>query len=159
MHWVPLVRKPCPARDCGGIHDGTDMALTVLWVPGQLIYGIETDVLVLTFTRTGNHSDLFGKKAICSFLWCTPFHYRLCCRLVRGKSRGQVASFWWCWLHEKHGYAGCLVGKWSVNNEAVFICYYGNYLSYIPHKRYLGRFLAWRWGRSPISPVLAELHF
>ena len=61
VHWVPLVRKSCPARDCGGTHDGTDLALTLLWVLGQLIYGIETDVLVFTLTQTGSHSDLFGK--------------------------------------------------------------------------------------------------
>ena len=43
------------------------------------------------------------------------------------------------------------------NNEVVLICYYKNYLSYTLYKRHLGRFLAWRWGRSPIFPVLAEL--
>ena len=52
-----------------------------------------------------------------------------------------------------------LVGECSANNEAVYICYYENYLSYTPHKRHLGRFLARKWGRSPIFPVLAELHF
>ena len=61
VHWVPFDRKSCPARNCGGTHDGTDLVLTLLWVLGQLIYGFETDVLVFTLTRTGSHSDLFGK--------------------------------------------------------------------------------------------------
>ena len=30
-----------------------------------LIYRMEEDVLVLTLTRTGTHSDLFGKKQKC----------------------------------------------------------------------------------------------
>lgn len=30
-----------------------------------LIYRIEGDVLVLTLSRTGTHSDLFGKRALC----------------------------------------------------------------------------------------------
>ena len=30
-----------------------------------LIYRIEGDVLVLTLSRTGTHSDLFGKGAVC----------------------------------------------------------------------------------------------
>lgn len=47
-----------------------DHALTGCWVGHRechilpdwlLIYRIEDDVLVLTLTRTGSHSDLFGK--------------------------------------------------------------------------------------------------
>ena len=34
-----------------------------------LVYSIEDDVLVLTLTRTGTHSDLFGKKTDCRRKW------------------------------------------------------------------------------------------
>ena len=65
-----------------------DHALTGNWVGHRechiqpdwlLVYRIENDLLILTLSRTGTHSDLFGKKKMHSVQTLGAFFFFPCC--------------------------------------------------------------------------------
>ena len=64
VHWVPFDRKPCPARICCGTHDGTDLALTSLWVPSfTASFFISDDVMIALDVKQAAGVDTLFRQA------------------------------------------------------------------------------------------------